>query len=255
MSVQQFKALHQDVSTPLLLCNVWDAVSAQTAEKLGFKAIGTSSAAVANMLGYQDGEALSFEELFFIVKRIRAASKLPLTVDIEAGYSDDAKITAVYIKQLADIGVVGINIEDSKVTDNRYLSDTDSIVAFLTALTGHLKDQNVDIYINVRTDTYLLNVENALEQTLTRIEAYANAGADGIFVPCVTALPDISAITSATDLPVNVMCMPELSQFDHLAKAGVRRLSMGNFLFEKMHAQLSHDLNEIRQTNSFASVF
>ena len=111
-----FQELHEQ-DKPLIIGNVWDAASAKAAEKLNFNAIGTSSAAIASMLGYDDGEQMSFSELLYIVKRILASTTLPLTVDIEAGYSRDPVEIANYIKTLADLGVVGINIEDSIVAE------------------------------------------------------------------------------------------------------------------------------------------
>ena len=124
MKAEEFKSLHQQ-ETPLLICNVWDAASAKTAESIGFSAIGTSSAAIAKMLGYNDGEEIPFEELLYLVKRIAKASSLPLTIDIEAGYSDDPVVTAQHIKSLAGVGVVGINIEDSKVEESRCIKDAE----------------------------------------------------------------------------------------------------------------------------------
>ncbi|MCJ8299839.1 MAG: isocitrate lyase/phosphoenolpyruvate mutase family protein, partial [Pseudomonadales bacterium] len=185
MKTQQFNVLHQQ-ATPLMICNVWDVASSLTAEKLGFIAIGTSSAAIASMLGYEDGEEIAFEELLFIVKRILSCSKLPLTVDIEAGYSQDPLLTAAYIKTLAEVGVVGINIEDSRVTDTRKLIDANSFAGYLSAIKGQLVKDKIDIFMNVRTDTFLLGKENALAETQKRARLYEMAGADGLFVPCIT---------------------------------------------------------------------
>ena len=80
-----FNALHQQ-NQPLLLANVWDASSAQAAQQAGYQALGSSSAAIAAMLGYEDGEEMSFDELFYVVSRIKTVSELPLSVDLEAGY-------------------------------------------------------------------------------------------------------------------------------------------------------------------------
>ncbi len=99
----------------LLLGNVWNVASAKTYQKSGFKAIGTSSAAVAHSLGYEDGEDMPFNALLHIVADISARVDLPLTVDIEAGYARDVNTINTNIKKLADLGVVGINIEDSVI--------------------------------------------------------------------------------------------------------------------------------------------
>jgi len=115
-----FKKLHQQ-STPLLICNVWDVPSAKIAESIGFQAVGTSSAAIAKMLGYADGEEMIFSELHYIVKRIKANTLLPLSVDLEAGYSRDPLQIVEHIQALAELGVVGINLEDSIMENERIL--------------------------------------------------------------------------------------------------------------------------------------
>ena len=104
-ALTKFKSLHK-TTEPLLLANVWDANSAKIAENAGYKALGSSSHAVANAMGYEDGEEISFEELLFVLKTIVKAVKIPLSVDFEAGYSDDPKQVAKMVKKLEDIGVV-----------------------------------------------------------------------------------------------------------------------------------------------------
>ncbi len=256
MKSNEFKALHHKTS-PLIICNVWDVASAKTAEKLGFSAIGTSSAAIASMLGYPDGEQMAFDELLFVVKRIAACSNLPLSVDIEAGFSQDPIQTAQYIKALADVGVgvVGINIEDSKVNAARTLIDANSFAGFLSAIKGQLSKDKLDVFINVRTDTFLLGVENMEAETKMRAHLYEVAGADGLFVPCISQKDDIQAITNSTKLPVNVMCMPNLPDFSFLESLGVKRISMGNFVFDKLQSDLEVRLSQIQQSNSFQAIF
>jgi 2-methylisocitrate lyase-like PEP mutase family enzyme len=257
MKSSLFTSLHQQ-TTPLLLCNVWDVASAKTAETLGFSAIGTSSAAIARMLGYADGEHMPFDELLFIVKRIAACCDLPLTVDIEAGFSDDAQITAAYIKALAQVGVVGINIEDSKVnktSEERMLMNCNSFAGYLSALTTKLAKDKVTLFINVRTDTFLLGVEDAIEETKKRCKLYQAAGADSLFVPCIVEVDAIAELVSSTILPVNVMCMPDLPDFERLKSIGVKRISMGNFLFDAVQDDLVARLEKIQQSNSFKSIF
>jgi 2-methylisocitrate lyase-like PEP mutase family enzyme len=257
MNNTPFTVLHQQ-NTPLLVCNVWDVASAKTAEKLGFSAIGTSSAAIARMLGYADGEHMAFDELLYIVKRIAACCALPLSVDIEAGFSDDPQITAAYIKALAEVGVVGINIEDSRVNkanELRTLLNENSFAGYLSALTTRLKKDNVSLFINVRTDTFLLGVTGAESETKKRAKLYQTAGADGLFVPCIVQTKAIEALVNSTTLPVNVMCMPDLSDFTSLRSLGIKRISMGNFLFDALQNDLEEKLSIIQQEKSFKVLF
>lgn len=249
-----FKDLHHQ-KTPLLLGNVWDVPSTKVAEKLGFRAIGTSSAAIASLLGYQDGEEMDFSELLYFVKRIAANTQLPLSVDLESGYSRDPKIIAKHIKALVDIGVVGINIEDSIVDGKRILLDAAEFANTLTAVNNLLSQGSIDVFINVRTDVFLLGDPNPIAATKKKIQLYEQVGADGIFTPGIENESDIREIVTCTQLPINVMCMPNLPDFDTLSKLGVQRISMGNFLFDKMYSQLEKTTKKIVDQQSFQSIF
>lgn len=249
-----FKQLHQQ-NIPLIICNVWDVSSVKTAEKLNFKAIGTSSAAIAAMLGYQDGEQMSFSELVYIVQRIVKNTKLPLTVDLEAGYGDKPEEIAEHIITLADLGVVGVNIEDSKVISERTLIPAEDFAKKLSVIKQILASSNINIFLNVRTDTFLLVSNNALVETVKRIKLYQAVGADGIFIPGIETEQDILTVRTSTELPLNVMCMPELPNFNVLADLGVKRISMGNFIFDKVSNQLENTLSSVLTKQSFSPVF
>ncbi|EHK5043386.1 isocitrate lyase/phosphoenolpyruvate mutase family protein, partial [Salmonella enterica] len=118
-----FFELHRQTK-PLLMANVWDTVSVQAAETAGYDALGTSSAAIAAMYGYEDGEGISFTEQKHLITRLQAVSRLPLSVDLEAGYSEFPERVVENIIDLSSLGIVGINIEDSIVQNgNRTLVD------------------------------------------------------------------------------------------------------------------------------------
>jgi 2-methylisocitrate lyase-like PEP mutase family enzyme len=253
---QTFKQLHRE-NTPFLLPNAWDARSAKIFQENGFKAVATSSAAVANALGYEDGEQLPFDELAFVVRRIIAGTDLlVLSVDIEGGYSRDAAEVCDHIYQLASMGVAGINLEDSVVIDGtRQLLDANETAAQISKIRAYCASRGIEIFLNLRTDTYLLNVENHVEQTLGRIELYQEAGADGIFIPCLTCLDEMKVFCQQTALPVNVMCMPDLPDFDALKEAGVRRITMGPFMFEYLAKQQAAACSEIQHIGNFTPLF
>ena len=246
-----FNALHHQPQ-PLLIANVWDASSALAAAQTGYRALGTSSAAIAAMLGYEDGEGMCFDELLFIVTRIRAITDLSLSVDLEAGYSDTTDGIANHIHRLAASGVVGINLEDSHVVNGvRQLDDAGEFADRLQLL----RQMCPGIFLNVRTDTFLLNTQDALRETLSRGRRYAASGADGFFVPCMSRSEDIATIAREIALPLNVMCIPELADFATLAELGVRRISMGNFVHGALLTQLKDLLNTIQTQGVFAGVF
>lgn len=249
-----FKELHNQ-NQPLLIANVWDVPSAKTAEKLNFQAIGTSSSAIATLLGYQDGEEISFSELEYFVKRIIENSNIPLSVDLESGYSRNPKEIANHIKKLAKLGVVGINIEDSIVQKERTLLNANDFAKTLQEVIGYLKKDNINIFINVRIDTFLLGTSEVMEETKKRIQLYEKTNIDGIFLPCIEKPKDIKEVVNHTSLPINVMCMPNLPNFETLHSLGVKRISMGNFLFDKMYNQFENSMKEILNQKSFQPIF
>ena len=249
-----FTSLHH-TNEALLITNVWDVPSAKTAEKLGYKAIGTSSAAIAEMLGYNDGEELSFSELCYIVKRILARCTLPLSVDIEAGYSKTLPKINENIKVLADLGVVGINIEDSIVTNERALIDSEEFSTLIKGIKEFIELNDLNIFLNARTDTYILNHTDCLAETKKRLKMYDASGADGVFIPCVVKDAEIKELVELVSIPVNVMCMPSLSDFKVLTKLGVKRISMGNFVHGAMMSYLENELKTILNQHSFKSIF
>lgn len=251
----QFKQLHYQ-SKPLLLATIWDARSAAASQALGFAAVGTSSAAIASMLGYADGEQLPFAELQYVVSRLCASTTLPVSVDLEGGYSRDPAQIARHIQALAALGVVGINLEDSvSEAGGRQQLEPEAFSATLRVVRRWCAEHHVEVFVNVRTDTYLLGAADPLAATLRRLQLYEAAGADGLFVPGLTDLPEIRTMCRATRLPVNLMALPALPDFAALTAAGVRRLSMGNFLFEALATEQGRLSQQIQQNQVFTSLF
>lgn len=254
LNYQKFKQLHYN-QEPLLLPNAWDAGSAKVFEESGFAAIATSSAAIAGALGYGDGEQLSFDELLFVVERICCNTALPVSVDIEGGYSRKVPKICEHLEQLSELGVVGINFEDSVTDGQRKLLDAATFAETIKQVKSFCLNKRIDIFLNLRTDTYLLNVENRFEQTLERIKIYEEAGVDGIFIPGLTSVKEMSLFCQKTTLPINVMCLPDLPDFDEPAKAGVKRISMGPFMFEFLANQQILAGSKIQKEKSFRTLF
>lgn len=251
----KFKELHNQAK-PLIIGNVWNLQSAKVCEKLNFQAIGTSSAAIAHSLGYEDGEQMPFSDLLFIVEKISKSVTLPLSVDIEFGYGNTAKVIANNIISLEKLGVVGINIEDSFFENGeRRLKDNLQFSQILQEVKCILIQNGISIFINVRCDAFLLKVPNALQIATERIQSYEKSGADGIFLPCITKENNISTIVSETKLPLNVMCMPELPNFETLEKLGVKRISTGNFLNAYTYTSLENITTKILVEQSFNALF
>lgn len=252
---QNFKALHAG-PTPLLIGNVWNVQSARVFERLDFKALATSSAAMAHALGFEDGEQMPFDRLLYGVEQIRKHINLPLSVDLERGYGQSAGEIAGNMLALAKLGVVGINIEDSHlVNGKRTLKDSSAFAELIQELKSILASQGVELFFNVRCDAFLINEPNALQEGMKRIKIYEAAGADGLFFPGLVDEKGIGAIVSEATLPVNVMCRPGLPNFGTLEKLGVKRISMGDFLNEYVYASMEHMTKRILTEQSFSSLF
>jgi 2-methylisocitrate lyase-like PEP mutase family enzyme len=224
MSSQPFRDLHQGPGL-LLLPNAWDAVTARLIESLGAKAIATMSAGLAWSHGYPDGNALPEGRLIAAIREIARVIRVPLTVDIEAGYSDDPDAVARLVTRILAVGVVGINIEDGA-------GPPELLCKKIAAIRDQVAHSGFDLFINARTDVYLRGVasaEAAIEEIISRSSRYRAAGCDGLFVPGLSAVDAMAMISTAiAPMPLNIMAVPNLPSMDTLQKNGVRRLSAGS---------------------------
>ncbi|MCF6312454.1 MAG: isocitrate lyase/phosphoenolpyruvate mutase family protein [Verrucomicrobiales bacterium] len=244
---------HQD--SPLLLGNVWNAHSAQIFQDLGFKAVGTSSAAIASTLGYEDGENMPFDDLLRIVANIQSKIDIPLTVDIESGYASDVTQIVHNIENLCKLGVVGINLEDSVVGGKRELVDAAEFAEKLLRIKANLRQNDINVFINVRTDPYVVGLEDAYAEAVKRSQLYSESGVDGIFVPAIINESEIRGVVESTQLPINVMCMPDLPCFQTLGKLGVKRVSMGPFIYNDSISNMQDSIKTVVDEQSFEILF
>ncbi|WP_330147404.1 isocitrate lyase/phosphoenolpyruvate mutase family protein [Shewanella oncorhynchi] len=237
-----FKALHQQ-SEPLILTNVWDAASAAIIQASGARAIATSSAALAWSLGYPDGQALPKVALLDVVNNILRLSRVPVTIDIESGYSQDPDEVAAFVAQLAKLGVAGINIEDGSAS-------VAEMVAKIKAIRAH-HPRCQGLFINARTDVYLLGLasgEAAVVMTIDRLTQYQAAGADGGFIPGANQVETAKRLSAAVDMPLNFMLLNEQMDIGELFAAGVQRFSTGPASFLQAYSTLLNPilLNSIK---------
>lgn len=217
-----FRALHSQ-HTPLILPNVWDAGGARMVESLGAKAVATTSAGVAWSKGFKDGNVIPTRLVAHLAEEIVNAVKIPVSIDFEAGYSDNASVVAENLRPIAAAGISGINIEDG-IDEPKILAKKIEAIKKMASLEG------VDIFVNARTDVYLQDLvadDKKVNETLTRAGEYERAGADGLFVPGLTDIAAITTITNGTGLPINLMSDSALPKASELAKINVRRLSAG----------------------------
>ena len=220
-----FKALHRG-AVPLVLGNVWDPASAVLVQSAGAPVLATSSAAFAWALGYADGGHLPRAELIAAVKRIVRVIKVPLTVDVEEGYSDDPEAVADLVAEAADCGACGINLEDGGGPPEQLAHKIEAIKR---------RPQGRRVFINARTDVYLRALaqgDAAVAMTLERVHLYADAGADGAFVPGLADADATARIAQGMALPLNLMLVAGMPAIAELHAAGARRFSAGPALFK-----------------------
>jgi len=248
--VQLFRELHNTAS-PLVLPNAWDGVSARLMESCGAKAIATTSGGVSWAHGYPDGGRLPLAAHLATVREIVRAVSLPVSVDVEHGYADDAVAAAAHVAQFMDAGAVGINIEDGA-------GAPELLAAKIAAIRELAMRKERDVFINARTDVFLRALvppEQALAETLRRAVLYREAGADGIFVPGMTDLQQIRQVTQALDMPLNLMALPGLAGLDVLAAHGVQRVSLGVYLLQAALARVQAMAGEVLQSGRFEGLF
>jgi len=232
-SARAFHSLHQ--SGLLLLPNAWDAGSACLIESVGAKAIATTSAAVAWSHGYEDGNFLPGPMLVATVSEIIRVIRVPLSVDIEGGFSDDPVAVGATVAAIIGEGAVGVNIEDG-------LGAPELLCRKIEQAKRAGTRSGINLFVNARTDSYLRNTlspKRRLEETLARAELYRAAGADGIFVPGMVDASAIRTVAAAVKLPLNVMARGGLPSAAELVNLGVRRLSAGSGIPEVMYGRIA----------------
>jgi 2-methylisocitrate lyase-like PEP mutase family enzyme len=216
---ETFRRLH-DRGRLVVLPNAWDGASAMLFQSLGAEALATSSAALCWAAGYPDGGDFPRDELMRSIATIARVARVPLSVDVEAGYSDDPRRVAELVAAVAAAGGVGINLEDGTGAPDLLAAKIDAV-----------KSAVPDVFVNARVDVYLKRLvpsERALDEALARVERYTKAGCDGVFVPALAAPDGIRAVVAATPLPVNLLVVPGLAPVAELRALGVRRLSAGS---------------------------
>ena len=231
---KQFAERHRQ-SKPLVLPNVWDAGSARLMRSLGAEAIATTSSGLAWVHGYPDGDKLPIEVHVIAVMQIARVVDCPISVDAEGGYSDDGTPVGENVARLIDAGAVGFNLEDGQ-------SPPDVFCRKIEAAKAAGARSGVDVFVNARTDVYLRELApgREVEETLHRAKLYVGAGADGLFVPSAIAAADIDRLVRGQPLPVNVMARPGLPSLDALTRLGVRRISAGAAIAQRIWALAQH---------------
>jgi 2-methylisocitrate lyase-like PEP mutase family enzyme len=224
-----FRRLHHQAE-PLLLPNAWDVASVAALAARGFPAIGTTSLGVAAAAGKPDAASATRDETLELARRI---SRLCLvTVDLEAGFDDRPEAVAALAAELADAGIVGVNLEDGRPDGSL------APVGRQQAVIAAVAERVPGLFVNARVDTYWIGAtQPSRAETIRRAEAYGAAGASGVFVPAAPDDATIGMLAATVELPLNVLFTPGQHSLRRLAELGVRRVSCGSLLFRAgLHA-------------------
>ena len=240
--------------------NPWDVGSARLLESLGFRALATTSAGLAWSLGAADGDRIDRDTALAAVARIAAVVDLPLSADVESGFGADAAGVADTVRGVLDAGAVGINLEDStwdRSPGAAPLRPVAEAAERVAAARAAADERGVPLYLNARTDVYLqLREEPAamLEQALERAAAYVAAGASGVFVPGVTDLETVAALTKGIDAPVNILAGPGAPTVAELASTGVARVSLGSDVAVAAYTLMDRATRELLAAGTYGAV-
>lgn len=229
--IRKFRDQHRP-GRPLVLVNVWDVGSAVAVAEAGASAIATSSWAVAAAAGIGDGEQLGVEHTIDLARRIVERVSVPVSVDFEAGYADSAAAVGGNVRRLAETGAVGCNLEDPSTGPTAAsfgLRPVGEQVARLAAARAGADAVGAGFFVNARTDVFMNEPdagESGITEVISRAKAYAEAGADGLFVPGLQDVDLVRQIVEASPLPVNVM-VGATDSVATMTAAGVSRISFG----------------------------
>lgn len=222
--------LHHN-NEPIVFLNISNPLEALLLESIGYKAVATASASIALTNGYKDGEKIPFEEYLHILKRIVKVVNIPVSADIESGFASSINELKENIKQLIQIGIAGINIEDTNAKTGK-LFTIEEQTKRIEAIKEVASELKTNLVVNARTDMYLhLNLfvteEEKLKESITRSLAYKKVGADCIFPILIKEESSIKTLINTLSMPINVIPLNKYLSIQKLQELGVKRISVG----------------------------
>jgi 2-methylisocitrate lyase-like PEP mutase family enzyme len=249
--VTEFRRLHE--AGCFVLPNPWDIGSARILVGLGFKAVATTSAGLAWSLGRRDNE-ISVELSLSHLRALVAAVEVPVNADFEDGFARDPIGVAANVWAAVETGIAGVSIEDSTGDQATPLYDFALAVERIHAARKAIDDSGTGVVLTGRSEGFISGRPD-LAETIRRLVAYAEAGADCLYAPGVRAMSDISAIVSAVaPKPVNVLVSTDFTTVAQLAEAGVRRISVGGALARAAWTGFLSAAREIAATGTFSAL-
>ena len=245
---ERFLTLHRP-GEPLLMPNPWDLGSARLLASLGFEALATTSSGFAATLGRNDG-AVSRDEALVHAAVIVAATDLPVSADLEDAFADEPSGVAETIGLAIQVGLAGVSVEDFTRRDEAPIYDLRLAAERIAAAAATAHAGPARLVLTARAENYLHGRAD-LADTIARLQAYQEAGADVLFAPGLRRLEDIRQVIREVDRPVNVLALDGVPAVAELAEAGVSRISVGGaFAFAALGA-LANAATELRDQGTY----
>lgn len=244
----QFLALHRP-GAPLLQPNAWDIGSARLLEGLGFAAIATTSGGFATSLGRLDGKA-SRDEVLTHCAQLAGAVMIPVAADAENGFADDPQGVADFVTMASATGLAGCSIEDFTRHSDDPIYELPLAAERVAAAAEAAHRGPEQLVLTARAENHIRG-RHDLADTIARLQAFQEAGADVLFAPGIYALEDIRSVVSAVDRPVNVLIRPGTPPVAELAQAGVARVSVGGGFAYAAYAGLVESATEFRDAGTY----
>lgn len=245
---ERFLQLHRP-GEPLLMPNAWDRGSAQVLAVLGYQALATTSSGSAATLGRLDG-ALTRDEALAHSADLAAATDLPVSADLENGFADDPEGVGGTIRLALDAGLAGCSVEDYQRGTEDVIYELGPARERIAAAAEAAHAGPIRLVLTARAENYLHGRPD-LADTIARLQAYQDAGADVLYAPGLSSAQDIRQVTESVDRPVNVLAVPGAPSVPELAELGVARVSVGGaFAFAALGA-LREVAEELRDRGTY----
>lgn len=241
----------------LILPNIWNPIGARMLEAKGFPAVATASAAIAESLGYSDGEQIKLDTMLEMIARIVRSIDIPVSADFEAGYSDTIAGLQENISRLLDTGAVGINFEDG-LDDSSRLRPLAEQAERIQAVREAAEKRGMHLVINARADSFFADGftsdEERLEDVIARSNAYLQAGADCVYPIGRGDKETLAILRKRITAPINVLATAKTISLKELQELGINRVSFGPYIFRSLLAKASAMYDEINNLGEYAIV-
>lgn len=245
-----FRLLHER-KTAFIIPNPWDIGTARFLAHMGFEALATTSMGYAFSLGQRDN-SLSREQVLAHAAELAAATALPVSADLENGFGDDPETVAETIRLAGETGIVGGSIEDASGDPENPIYDLELAVERVKAAVDAARALPFPFTLTARAENYLHGRPD-LTDTIKRLQAFQNAGAEVLYAPGLTTKDDIAAVVGSVDRPVNVLMGLQGASLSHteLSEMGVKRISLGSTLYRTALGAFLNAAHEMRDRGTF----